>query len=192
MAAHIRPDGTYNTTRIANELGLHRSTVQHRIRTVLDDGQKDGADIPREMVGQAWIGGPSVELVSRKDNTFCFLAAGDLHAASKYCRWDVREDLIRRAEKKGCQAVFDTGNWIDGDAKFNQFDVEERGMERQLQLLAREHPKTRLPIYAVTGDDHEGWYAQREGVNIGRYCQQVMRSAELFGRYTSIYRVHTP
>ena len=157
MALHVRPDGTFNSTRIAQELGLTRSAAQHRISVALSDGMAEGNDIPKEMVREAWIDGPTVELVSRKDNTFCFGAFGDLHAGSKYCRWDVREDLIWRAEKRGCQAIFDTGNWIEGDARFNQFDVEERGMERQLQLLARNHPKTLLDIYAVTGDDHEGW-----------------------------------
>ena len=157
MAAHMRPDGTYNTTRIAEELGIVRSTVQHRIKTVLTDGEKEGSDIPEEMVREAWIDGPTIELVSRKDNTFCFGAFGDLHAASKYCRWDVREDLVRRSEKRGCQAIFDTGNWIDGDARFNQFDVEERGMERQLQLRPTKHPKDQAEIFTPSpGDDHEG------------------------------------
>ena len=131
MAANQRPDGTYNANKIAQELGIARSTAQYRIGAVLADGEGD--DIPREMVKEAWLDGPTIELVSRKDNTFCFGAFGDLHAASKYCRWDVREDLVRRAEGRNCQAIFDTGNWIDGDARFNQFDVEERGMERQLQ-----------------------------------------------------------
>ena len=178
MALHFNSDtGTYNSTRIAKELGIPRTTAQGRIGIVLSDGLAEGVDVPKEMIKEAWLDGPTIELVSRKDNTFCFGAFGDLHAASKYCRWDVREDLVRRSEKRGCQAIFDTGNWIDGDARFNQFDVEERGMERQLQLLADRHPKTDLEIYAIAGDDHEGWYAQREGVNIGRYCQTVMRQA---------------
>jgi hypothetical protein len=124
---------------------------------------------------QAYIGGPVIELVSRKDNTFCFGAFGDLHAGSKYTRWDVREDLVRRAESAGAQAIFDTGNWIDGYARFNAHDLEAHGLEEQCELLAQRHPQTKLPIYAVAGDDHEGWIAQREGVNVGRYCQNTMR-----------------
>lgn len=123
------------------------------------------------------LNGPIIELISRKDNTFCFGAFGDLHAASKYTRWDVREDLIRSSESRGAQAIFDTGNWIDGDARFNRFDLIASGLEAQCELLAREHPKTKLPIFAVAGDDHEGWIAQREGVNVGRYNEIIMRRA---------------
>jgi hypothetical protein len=133
-----------------------------------------------EIFGPPMLGyleGPAVTLTSRPDNTFVFGAFGDLHAASKYTRWDVREDLIRRAERAKAQAIFDTGNWIDGEAKFNKYDLEVVGMDAQCSLLARRHPKTKLPIYAVAGDDHEGWYAQREGVDIGRYAQHIMRAA---------------
>lgn len=126
---------------------------------------------------QSYLGGHVFELVSRKDNTYCFGAFGDLHAGSKYTRWDVREDLVRRAERAGAQAIFDTGNWIDGDARFNRYDLEVSGLEGQCSLLARNHPRTELPIYAIAGDDHEGWIAQREGVNVGRYNESVMREA---------------
>lgn len=125
----------------------------------------------------SYTGGATFELVSRKDNTFCFGAFGDLHAGSKYTRWDVREDLVQRSEHAGAQAIFDTGNWIDGDCRFNRYDLVASGLEAQCELLANNHPRTTLPIYAITGDDHEGWIAQREGVNVGRYCENVMRGA---------------
>lgn len=117
------------------------------------------------------------EFVSRADNTFSFGAFGDLHAASKHTRWDVREDLIRRSEKHGVQAILDTGNWIDGECNFNRYDLEVVGLEQQCAMLARRHPRTELPIYAVTGDDHEGWYEQRDGINVGKYAESIMRSA---------------
>jgi hypothetical protein len=131
-----------------------------------------------ELLPYSWTDGAVLEITSRKDNTFCFGAFGDLHAGSKYTRWDVREDLVRRSEAAGAQCIFDTGNWIDGEARFNKFDIEAHGLEGQCRLLAREHPRTKLPIYAVTGDDHEGWYAQREGIDVGRYCESVMRDAK--------------
>jgi len=125
----------------------------------------------------SWLSGPRVTLTSRKDNTFTFGAFGDLHAGSKYCRWDVREDLVRRAEKRRAQAIFDGGNWIDGDARFNKHDLVASGLAPQCKLLAKKHPKTRIPIFAVTGDDHEGWYAQREGIDVGAYAAGIMQDA---------------
>ena len=171
---HQRPDGSYNTTRIARDTGIPRSTVQGHVE---QPKKPKPEDKPKFEPTPGWIEGAAVTITSRPDNTFCFLAAGDLHAGSKYCRWDVREDLYRRAEMRGAQAAFDTGNWIDGEARFNKYDLEVSGMHAQLKNLARRHPKTKLPIYAVTGDDHEGWYAQREGVDIGGYAEMVMREA---------------
>jgi hypothetical protein len=124
-----------------------------------------------------WLAGPRVKIKSLPDNRFIFAALGDFHAGSKYCRYDVREDLVRRAEEAGAQAILDSGNWVDGEAKFNKYDLEAVGMDAQCALLAKRHPKTKLPIYAVAGDDHEGWYGQREGVDIGRYAQNIMREA---------------
>ena len=115
------------------------------------------------------------ELVSAKDNTFRFAAFGDLHAASKYSRPDVREDLTRRAERFGAQCIFDTGNWIDGEMRFNRYDIEAAGIDAQCRLLAKVYPKTDIPTYAVAGADHEGWYVKSEGIDVGRYCESVMR-----------------
>ena len=121
--------------------------------------------------GKVW------RLESSKDNKFRFAALGDFHAASKYCRPDVRADLTRRAEAFGAQCIFDTGNWIEGEASFNRYDIEVSGVDEQLHRLAKVYPKTKIPTLAVTGADHEGWYAKREGLDVGRYCENVMRDA---------------
>jgi hypothetical protein len=121
-------------------------------------------------------GGAAIELLSRPDNTFLFGAAGDLHAASKYTRWDVREDLYRQFIESGAQCNFDTGNWIDGEFRFNTYDLDVRGFDGQCRLLAQNHPKG-LKTYAIWGDDHEGWYVARDGIDVGRYNESIMREA---------------
>jgi hypothetical protein len=131
---------------------------------------------PKQTPNPNYVNGPVIELVSRKDNTFCFGAAGDLHAGSKYCRWDVREDLYKKFIDAGAQCNFDTGNWIDGEARFNTYDLEVHGLHAQCKLLAKKHPKG-LPTYAVWGDDHEGWYVARDGIDVGRYNESIMREA---------------
>lgn len=124
----------------------------------------------------AYTAGTVTELMSRPDNTFVFGAAGDLHAASKYARWDVREELYKTFIEEGAQCNFDAGNWIDGEAQFNRYDIEAHGLDGQCRLLAQRHPRG-LKTYAVWGDDHEGWYVQREGVDVGRYNESIMREA---------------
>lgn len=119
----------------------------------------------------------AIVLDSRPDNTFVFGAAGDKHYGSKYHRDDVLRDLYRRFRDAGVDAVFDTGNWIDGDARFNRHDLVAHGLDAQCRLMAKEHPKIDCPTYAVAGDDHEGWYAQREGIDVGGYAERIMREA---------------
>lgn len=112
--------------------------------------------------------------VSRPDNTFVFGACGDKHFGSKYERLDCLSDFYDRCAQAGVDRVFDTGNWIDGEARFNRTDIHTHGMETQLRYLARHHPRIEgITTFAVSGDDHEGWYAQREGIDIGRRAEQT-------------------
>jgi len=114
--------------------------------------------------------------VSRPDNTYVFGATSDNHLGSKYERLDVLNDIYDRFEKRGVDRVFNAGNWIDGEARFNKFDIHTHGMEAQMRYLAANYPKRKgITTYAVAGDDHEGWYGQREGVDIGRYAERIMR-----------------
>lgn len=114
---------------------------------------------------------------SRADNTFVFGAFGDQHIGSKYYREDVANDLYDRFEEHGVDRVFNTGNWVDGDARFNRFDLVAHGIDAQCQLLADVFPRRDgIDTYAIWGDDHEGWWAQHEGVDVGRYAEAVMRA----------------
>lgn len=125
----------------------------------------------------SYLRGPVFEYVSRPDNTFVFGATSDNHLGSKYERLDVLNDLYDRFEQRGVDRVFNAGNWIDGEARFNKFDLNVHGMNAQLKYLAENYPqRDGITTYAVAGDDHEGWYAQREGVDIGGYAENIMRA----------------
>jgi hypothetical protein len=115
--------------------------------------------------------------MSRPDGSYVFGVMGDSHLGSKYERLDVLRDLYRKFAAAGVDRVFHTGNWIDGEARFNKFDLKVHGMERQLDYCIEQYPNVGIETFAVTGDDHEGWYAQREGVDIGRLLESRMRDA---------------
>lgn len=165
---------------LSNRLKTSLKAIDAAIEKAMDRGVNvhrtgDKFEIPQQH-REAFIGGPTFELISNANNEFVFGASGDLHAASKYTRWDVREDLYRQFSEGGAQCVFDTGNWIDGEASFNRYDIETHGLDEQCRQLAYQHPMVRgLPTYAVWGDDHEGWYASREGIDVGKYCESIMR-----------------
>lgn len=124
------------------------------------------------------VHGPTVEFKSRPDNTYLFGATSDNHLCNKNSRLDVLNDLYDRFAKAKVQAVLNAGNWIDGEARFNKHELLVHGMDNQLSYLAEHYPKRKgIKTYAVAGDDHEGWYAQREGVDIGRYAEIKMQDA---------------
>lgn len=167
---------------IAASYGVKESTIRgaHSRWLKTEEGQK----APKyEKPAPAFVGGDFLVLESRPDNTFLFGVAGDRHHGSKYHRDDVLTDLYQRFEQAGVDAVFDTGNWIDGEARFNRHDLVRVGLTPQLHLMAEQTPRIvrpdlgPVPTYAVWGDDHEGWYAQREGIDVGRYAEQVMQDA---------------
>lgn len=123
--------------------------------------------------------------VSRDDGTYVFGFTSDNHLGSKYERLDVAEALYTEFERAGVDRVFNAGNWIDGEAKFNKFDIYVYGMENQLNHFVSKYPKRDgIITYAVAGDDHEGWYCQREGIDIGMHAQNKMQQA---GRHDFVY-----
>jgi predicted phosphodiesterase len=123
----------------------------------------------------AFIAGEPAVLVSRPDNTFLFGVAGDRHHASKYHRNDVLQDLHERFKRTGVDYVIDTGNWIDGDARINKHDLVRVGLDPQIELMAQETPKIGVPTLAIWGACHEGWYAAREGIDVGKHAQTIMK-----------------
>lgn len=124
-------------------------------------------------------GGSVLAYRSRPNGKYRFGWLGDTHLCSKYERLDVLADLYRRFADADIDRIFHAGNWIDGEARFNKFDLHTHGMDAQVRYFVEKYPRAPngLTTYAVTGDDHEGWYCQREGVDIGKYAENEMKAA---------------
>jgi len=75
--------------------------------------------------------------------------------------------------------VFNAGNWIDGEVRFNKTELlTAPGMDNQLDYMIDKFPVRKgITTHFIAGDDHEGWYAQREGIEIGRYLESRARAA---------------
>jgi hypothetical protein len=120
----------------------------------------------------------AVVLKSDRDGWHTLGALGDTHLCSKQERLEELRDIYRIYEANGVQTVLHTGNYIDGEARFNKYELKVHGMDAQLQYLADQYPHVAgLKTFMISGDDHEGWYGQREGVDIGRYMQNVAHAA---------------
>jgi len=100
-----------------------------------------------------------------------FGLTADNHLCSKYARLDVLNALYDIWESQGISRVLQAGNMIDGEARFNRYDLLTRpGIDAQAEYLMNEWPVRKgMKTEFVCGDDHEGWYVQREGVNIVDY-----------------------
>lgn len=115
-------------------------------------------------------------LVSDAAGWHVFGACGDSHLCSKQERLDALHDLYRVYDANGIKTVLHTGNYIDGEARFNKHELKVHGLDAQLSYMGENYPAIKgIRTLMVSGDDHEGWYAQREGVDIGRYMQSVMK-----------------
>ena len=108
-----------------------------------------------------------------------FGALGDTHLYSKYERLDVLECLYDIYEKEGIKVVYHTGNAVDGEFRFNKFDLQgPSGIGPQLEYFAKNYPQRKgITTNFITGDDHEGWWINREAVNIGQLMQDTAERA---------------
>lgn len=164
-------------------LALACDATEGQVLDAVHAMQASGANL--HQFGAAWslerapeAGSLSVEAYrSRPNGTYRFGWLGDTHLCSKYARLDVLRDLYRRFADADIDRIFHAGNYIDGEARFNKFDLLVHGMDAQVRYLRDEYPlaPNGLITYAVDGDDHEGWYCQREGVDIGRYVENAMK-----------------
>lgn len=108
-------------------------------------------------------------------------AVADTHLGSKYERLDVLNALYDRFAAYGVTDVYHGGNMIDGEAPFNRYDIYVRGIEDQVRNFVEKYPqRDGITTHFVSGDDHEGWYVQREHINIG---QVIIDRAATIGRF---------
>jgi hypothetical protein len=125
-------------------------------------------------------------LVDYENQVKVFGVTSDNHLGSKHERLDVLNALYDLYEAEGVTEVFNAGNWIEGEARFNKHDIKVFGMDRQVDYFCENYPQRKgITTFFVAGDDHEGWYQQREQVEIGRY---TMLRAQQGGREDLVYK----
>jgi hypothetical protein len=117
----------------------------------------------------------------RGDGWIAFGVTTDNHLCNVHSRLDVLNALYKEFANEGVTQVFNCGNAIDGEMKFNKRELVVRpGMDAQVEYWVDKMPEFKaIETLFITGDDHEGWFAQRECINIGDYMQM---KAEKSGR----------
>lgn len=165
----------FNIESIADKFGVSVKQIKHSLKQLEAAGKNmfyRGNEV--ELSDHIDKSNPTVipqnALVGKKVK-FGFVT--DNHMGSRYERMDVLNALYDRFAKEGIDTVYNAGNVIDGEARFNKFDIHTYGMENQCKYFADKYPQRKgIDTHFITGDDHEGWYVQREGVNIGKFMEQ--------------------
>jgi UDP-2,3-diacylglucosamine pyrophosphatase LpxH len=112
----------------------------------------------------------------------------DTHIGSKYERLDALNNFYDRCWYARVKHVYLAGNLIEGDARFNTFSRYVSGINDQVKNFLEKFPQRRgITTHFLTGDDHEGWYIQRENINIGEYIEMKAHEA---GRKDLVYIGH--
>ncbi len=165
-----------------------------RIRAAVGELKSSGRNISQvdssvELLQTVPVADPlRIDVAKFKGKRIRFGLTSDNHLGSKYARNDVLEALFDIWQDAGITDVYQCGNMIDGDARFNRFDLLVHGMEAQANYFAEVWPARKgMHTHFITGDDHEGWYVQREGVVIGDYLEHV---AQKHGRKDLHYLGH--
>jgi hypothetical protein len=112
-----------------------------------------------------------------------FGVLGDNQGGNRHQRLDVLATAYDHYKREGIDTVYHTGNMIDGyHPKLNGFELLiEAGssMESQVSYISRIYPKVKgITTYFITGECHEGWWAKREGINVGRFMRDRFRHPE--------------
>lgn len=119
-----------------------------------------------------------IDMSKHKETEISFGFVADSHIGSKYERNDVLEALYDRFAEYGIDTVYHGGNWIDGEARFNKHDIYVHGIEAQVENFIKKYPQRKgMKTYIISGDDHEGWYVQREHINIGQKMEDEAKRA---------------
>lgn len=186
----IKNNKRYSIERISDKLDVGVSKVRNAIELLNKKGYNIiiGSD-EVELSTNIKKAEPIVyELKPTKNNTYKFGAVGDNHLGSRYERLDVLKSLYQRFKEEGITTVYNTGNWIDGEARFNKHDLHTHGFDNQINYMIENYPQIKgIETHYVSGDDHEGWYTQRFGIDTGRRLQQDAREA---GRTDLVYLGH--
>ena len=170
-----------------SEVSDHFDVGVGKIRSIIEDITNDGFNVKLKddsvMISKIIEKKPAhiLDIKKMSTNTIKFAALGDSHLCSNYERLDVLNALYDEFARQKVSVVYNTGNWIDGEARFNKHDIHTHGMDAQIRYFLEKYPQRKgITTYLITGDDHEGWYSQQFGVNVGQIMQ--MR-AEAIGRH---------
>jgi len=85
-----------------------------------------------------------------------FGLVSDTHLCNQHARLDVLEAAYNMFEEQGVKEVFHAGNIIDGEFKYNRYELYAHGVHDQSNYLADNYPQRKgITTYFITGDCYD-------------------------------------
>ena len=149
-----------------------KSRLQKQSSTITTTGNTSLRKFSEETQEPAPGGFARHKLEARSDGWQVCGFVADTHLGSKHERLDVLRKLYSWFAEEDVKHVYHGGNYIEGEARFNRHDLKIFGLDNQIDYFIDKYPQeTGITTYFISGDDHEGWYQQRECINIGKHLE---------------------
>ena len=168
---------------LCDEARLHPSAVREAIAALQGSGYNVAVSGSEVRLDASFAPNPNRVTIAHDLSEYegkwvRFGVVGDKHLGNMHARLDVLKLMYDLFEAEGITTVYDTGNWIDGEARFNKGELLVHGMDQQINYWIDNHPQRKgITTYYVAGDDHEGWYQQRECLEIGKHAMLMAQDA---------------
>lgn len=190
---HLKRHDIYKITELSDVFDCSIGKIRKAIAALIDHGHNIRVEDDNVLFSKIIPRSPDTKINVRKQSTgfYRFGVVSDNHLCSKYARMDVLGAIYKVFKEEGIDTVYNCGNWVDGEASFNKNDLLVHGMDNQLRYMLANYPKVDgIKTYYVSGDDHEGWWTQREGIDTGRYLMMMSQTDPEFKRDDLIYLGH--
>lgn len=172
-------DTVFSVLDLSNRFDRSPSSVLSAAEELRDAGYyinttEEGVVMPK-MIAPSYTRIP-IEVWTEPADTHRFGVISDTHLGNRCARLDVGEALYDIFEEEGIETVLHGGNLIDGECRYNQAELIAHGVEGQISYAAKHYPQREGIITRfLSADDHEGWWAQNIGFDIGRHMENGFR-----------------
>jgi len=174
IKAAFKKKDVYSIEHLSTLTGCNKTNLKTAIDELIEGGHNIKIDKGNIIFSKIIERSKSkvIDVSELSTGFYKFGVTGDNHLCSRYERLDVLNALYDQFKRENITTVFNTGNWIDGEARFNKHDLLVHGLDNQVNYFIEKYPQREgITTHYITGDDHEGWYTQREGINVGRYAE---------------------
>jgi hypothetical protein len=176
--------GGFSKKELSDKFSISVNEVQEKIDRLINEQKlmitkrEEGFYIKEEPPhgGHVWL---NPKMWKGDELKFGFVS--DNHLGCHRERLDVLNLLYDIFEQEGVHTVLHGGNMIEGEARFTRNELHTFGLDNQVDYLINNYPyKQGIETWYVSADDHEGWWNQKIGINVGEYFQMKRERAGMF------------